>query len=465
MSDYMFMLENHLNAAQARVVAELQTASAEVNLNLFLTGGAVRDMLGGFPIRDLDFTVEGNPAKLVKSVAHRTGAEIVHTEDARKCYELVFPAGVRAEVAMARQERFPKPGAKPHVSPATIHEDLRCRDFTVNALALSLNRASRGLLLDPTNGLGDLERRELRAISNYALYDSPIRLFRLIRLKVRLGFQIAERTQSQYANAREAGVEKLIGSAALLEELRNVAAEPNPGEVLQAWESEGLLAVMSPLLTGAKLNLPGFAKLHKAKQLLPFGVELAVDDTALFFYLLTEKLTPKERAAFVTGSSMKKETVDAWQKLEGRSKKLEKDLTSGKLQKPSQIYNVLSKAPAEQALFLLLKTAPRVVQDRIKNYLQKYLPAAQEVTDRQVIEAGGVIGTPKFERMKAEMVSKRLDSRPKKPPVEPVPEEPPAPVGRPSGGPGRPPGSPGRPPGGPGRPPSSPGRPRTSPSL
>jgi tRNA nucleotidyltransferase (CCA-adding enzyme) len=306
-------------------------------------------------------------------------------------------------------------------------------------------------LIDPTNGLGDLERKELRAISNYALYDSPIRLFRLIRLKVRLRFQIAERTQSQYANAREAGVEKYITPVALLEELRNVAAEPNPGEVLQAWEAEGLLSVMSPLLTGPKLNLPGFAKLHKAKQLLPFGAELEVDDIALFFHLLTEKLTPKERTSLVHALSMNKETVDAWQKLEVRSKKLEKDLASAKLQKPSQIYNVLSKAPAEQALFLLLKTAPRVVQDRIKNYLQKYLPAAQEITDRQVIEAGGVVGTPKFDRMKAEIVTKRLDSRPKKPPVEPVPEEPPAPVGRP--------------PGGPGRPPSSAGRPRTSPTL
>jgi tRNA nucleotidyltransferase (CCA-adding enzyme) len=451
MSDYMFMLENHLNAAQARVVTELQSASGEVNLNLFLTGGAVRDMLGGFPIRDLDFTVEGNPSKLVKTVAQRTGAEIVSSEDARKCYELTLPGGIRAEIAMARQERFPKPGARPQVTPATIHEDLRSRDFTVNALALSLNRASRGLLIDPTNGLGDLERKELRAISNYALYDSPIRLFRLIRLKVRLGFQIAERTQSQYANAREAGVEKYISSAALLQELRNVAGESNPGEVLQAWETEGLLSVISPLLAGGKVNLPGFAKLHKAKQLLPFGTEIEIDDAALFFYLLTEKMTPKERGSFTSALSMDKDTVDAWQKLETRSKKLEKDLASAKLQKPSQLYNVLSKSPAEQAIFLLLKPAQRVVQDRIKNYLQKYLPAAQEVTDRQVVEAGGTVGTPKFERMKAEMIAKRLDSRPKKPPVEVVPEEPPAPVGRP--------------PGGPGRPPATAGRPRTSPSL
>jgi tRNA nucleotidyltransferase (CCA-adding enzyme) len=450
MSDYMFMLENHLNAAQGRVVTTLQTAAAEANLNLFLTGGAVRDMLGGFPIRDLDFTVEGNPSKLVKTVANRAKAEIASSDDSRKCYEVAFPGGVRVEVAMARQERFPKPGARPQVSPATIHEDLRSRDFTVNALALSLNRASKGLLIDPTNGLGDLERKELRAISNYALYDNPVRLFRIIRLKVRLGFQIAERTQLQYSNAREAGVEKYITPAALFEELRNVAVEPNPAEVLQAWETENLLSVISPLLTGAKLNSAGLAKLHKAKQLLPFGAEIEVDDIALFFYVLTEKLTPRERSTLVQAMSMDKSAVDSWQKLESRAKKLEKELGSSKLQKPSQIYNVLAKAPAEQAIFLLLKPAQRVVQDRIKNYFQKYLPAAQEITDRQVVEAGYTLGSSKFEKVKAEMITKRLDSRPKKPPVEAAPEEPVPPV---------------RGPGGPGRPPSLMGRPRTSPPV
>ncbi len=89
---------------------------------------------------------------------------------------------------MARQEKYSKPGAKPQVQPATIHEDLRGRDFTVNAIALSLGKASRGLLLDPTNGLGDLSRKELRAVTNYALYDDPSRILRLIRFRTRLGF-------------------------------------------------------------------------------------------------------------------------------------------------------------------------------------------------------------------------------------------------------------------------------------
>ena len=88
-----------------------------------------------------------------------------------------------------------KPGGKPQVTPATIQDDLRRRDFTINAIALSLNRGSRGLLIDPTNGLADLSDKELRATHSYTFYDDPARLLRLMRFRVRLGFTVEERTQ------------------------------------------------------------------------------------------------------------------------------------------------------------------------------------------------------------------------------------------------------------------------------
>lgn len=155
MSDYMFMLESRLSADQNRVLEQVQAAAAAAGVNLFLTGGGMRDMLGGFRIRDLDFSVEGHALKVAAALAEQ-GARTVSLDENRRVAELVFPSGVTAQVAMSRKERYAKTGAKPHVTPASIQEDLRGRDFTINAMALSLNRASRGLLLDPTNGLADL---------------------------------------------------------------------------------------------------------------------------------------------------------------------------------------------------------------------------------------------------------------------------------------------------------------------
>lgn len=439
MSDYMFMLENHLSANQNRAVSVVQGAAAQANVNLFLTGGAVRDMLGGFPIRDLNFAVEGNALKLAKTIEAQAGVKVIGIDEYRKSVRLLFDGAVNAEIAMARQERYPKNGARPVVTPATIQEDLRCRDFTINAIALSLNHASLGLLLDPNNGTADLEQKELRAVYGRALSDDPARMLRMIRFRVRFGFTIEPRTQQQYENARLEEMEKRITGRQLFEEFIEIAGEANPGEVLKALEEEELLSLFSPALTGPKLNMAGFSRLLKARQLIPFGVDLPINGLALFLHVLTEKLTPKENALLATTIEMRKAESDLAPKLAARAKQLEKEAKSAKLKKPSQVYAVLSKAAGEELIFLYLTSELRLVQDRIKNYIQKYLPAAQEITDRQVAAMDLVPGTPKFKKRKEEMILARVDVRVKKapPPPETEPVPPPEPARPPGRFPGR----------------------------
>src|SRR5436190_4347258 len=289
MSDYIYMLESHLSRDQNRAVEDVQTAAGQSNVNLFLTGGAMRDMLAGLRIRDLDFAVEGAALKVAKAVCERTGARMVLSDDHRKWAELVFPTGVTAQIAMSRSEKYGRSGAKPQVAPATIQEDLRGRDFTANAIALSLSRASRGLLLDPMNGLADIGRRELRAVGAYGFYDDPSRLLRLVRFQIRLGFTIEERTQSQVANAREAEVEQYIPGRALGEELKRIAAEDSPAEILQALDQAGLLKLFSPALAEGKLNLASLQKFEKVARLTPDELRWRAARWGAFPCALTEK--------------------------------------------------------------------------------------------------------------------------------------------------------------------------------
>jgi tRNA nucleotidyltransferase (CCA-adding enzyme) len=436
MSDYMFMLESHLTGEQFRVVGQMQVLATAAGVNLYLTGGAMRDVLGGFPVRDLDFSVENNALKLAKTAVQKHGAVILSTDDLKKSAELRFPGGVTAEIGMARTERFPKAGGRPQVSPATIHEDLRCRDFTVNAVALSLNRASLGLLIDPTNGAGDIERKELRAIHNYSFYDDPARILRLIRFKVRLGYVIDDRTRLQLENAREAEMLSRITPEALGCELRHMAGELNAQDLVKALAEEKLMELYSPAFTGAKLNLPNLGKLQKARQMVPFGFEFRIHSMPLFLEVLLENLNAKEQAVFIKAAGLSKSEVNAWQKLPGAAKKLEKELKNAKLQKPSQIYQVLFKAAGEQVLYLAVYSDQRIVHDRIRNYFQKYLPAALEVTNETVAATGIAPGTAKFQRAKEEMIVQRLDARPKKAPPAPEPPPPPPPMSGFARGPG-----------------------------
>ncbi|HEY2016720.1 MAG TPA: hypothetical protein VGH38_24620 [Bryobacteraceae bacterium] len=436
MSDYIYMLESHLSPDQNRVVEEVQAAAAQANVNLFLTGGAMRDMLAGFRIRDLDFVVEGPALKLAKAICDRTGAKMLASDEHRKWAELLFPTGVTAQIAMSRQEKYSKTGGKPQVAPATIQDDLRGRDFTCNAIALSLNKASRGLLLDPMNGLADIGRRELRSVSSYGFYDDPSRLFRLARFRVRLGFEVEERTRTQVANAREAETEKAIPGRVLGEELKRIGMEDGPAEILKLLNDDGLLALISPALAGDRFHPAGVAKLEKMSRLLPDDPRSRAARLGPFLYALTEKLTPKEKQALVKSTELGKADLDLWHKLEGRAKKLETALRSARIRKPSQVYHLVCSAQPDEVLFLLYHSSVKPVQERLKNYFQKYLPLVQEITPEEWDTVAAKPGTPRYAKLRDDFITVRLDRRPPRKPEEPVvapptpPVEPEIPAGR-----------------------------------
>ena len=429
MSDYIFMLESHLSTDQSRAVEVVQAAAAQANVNLFLTGGAMRDMLAGFRIRDLDFVIEGNPAKVAKAVAETVGARVVSEDDQRKAVELALPSGVTLQIAMACRSKYARTGAKPQVVPATLQEDLRGRDFTCNSIALSLNRASRGLLLDPMNGLADIERKELRLTSPYGFYDDPSRLLRLQRFRVRLGFTIEERTQMQVANAREAEVQKLIPARVLGEELRYIGLEDNPAEILRALDEVGLLVLFSPALAGSKLNWQGLAKLEKLVRLAPDEPRFRNARLGTFLYAFTEKVGARDKQAVVKSTELTRAELDRFHKLEPAARKLEQALRSVRIRKPSHVYFLLSKAQPYEILFLLYHSPYKPVQERIRNYFQKYLPTIQELPPEEWAAAESKAGPRRnAEKVREEVIANVLDRRPRPPSPPGAPMNPPPPV-------------------------------------
>ena len=164
MPDYIYLLENRLSADQQNALSKLREAAREAGIILFLTGDAVRELTSGHTVRDLEVAVHGNALKLKKTIENQGGSVWGEDEVSRALY-LCFPGRVRVDLVSACRVEYPKPG-KPVYHPASIQEDLRHRDFTVNAMAISLNEGSFGLLMDPMNGAADIESRTLRLVSN-----------------------------------------------------------------------------------------------------------------------------------------------------------------------------------------------------------------------------------------------------------------------------------------------------------
>src|SRR6266446_5515653 len=258
MADYIYTLETRLSPEQQKAVALVQDAAKAAGMNLYLTGGAIRDIITGFPIRDLDFTVQGNALKLQKDL-ERAGAVVGDADAETRALLLTLPGGVRGEIAMARSEHYDKPGKAPQIAPATIIDDLRRRDFTVNAMALSLNEGSRGLLMDPFNGVADIEAKVIRVLHNYAFLEDPSRMIRATRFATRFHWPLEERTQARYDAAKENKYIDHISRAAVGHEIAQLAHEDDPLNVIRALEREDWLKVLHPHWSSAKVDTSGLA--------------------------------------------------------------------------------------------------------------------------------------------------------------------------------------------------------------
>ena len=247
MPDYMYQLESRLSAEQRAALVRIQELAAADESNLYLVGGAVRDLISGMPIRDLDFTVEGNPSRIVREL-EKGGAQVTSENESLRHVELVLAGDVDASIAAAREDVYARPGAKPEIRFSTIMEDLKRRDFSINAIAISLNANSRGLLLDPTNGLADLERREIRALSIHSFTNQPVRLLRALRYAARMDFKMDSRTAEWFKLAMERDLHETISPEDAGSEFRQVAREEKPVADPEGLGIADLLEALHPTL-------------------------------------------------------------------------------------------------------------------------------------------------------------------------------------------------------------------------
>ncbi|HWT88244.1 MAG TPA: CCA tRNA nucleotidyltransferase, partial [Candidatus Angelobacter sp.] len=231
MPDYMFLLESRLLPEQRAALLRVQELSAAMGFNVYLTGGTVRDLITGASLRDLDFTVEGNPSKIAREL-EKGGAKVLAEDEKLRHVEILFSGDCEGSIAAARDDHYVRPGTRPEIRWSTIMEDLRRRDFSLNAIAISLNPASRGLLLDPTNGLSDIEHGEVRALSIHSFTNQPVRLLRALRLAARMGFKPESRTQEWFNLAIERELQLTISPEDAGEEVRSLSREERPQLIL-----------------------------------------------------------------------------------------------------------------------------------------------------------------------------------------------------------------------------------------
>jgi tRNA nucleotidyltransferase (CCA-adding enzyme) len=433
MADYIYTMEIRLTPDQQKGVTLVQDIARAAGMNVYLSGGAVRDIISGFSIRDLDFTVQGNPLRLQKEL-ERAKVIVSASDDDLKMLYVTLPGNVRAEISMARTERYEKTGKPPVISPATIIEDLRRRDFTVNAMALSLNPGSRGLLMDPFNGAADIEAKLIRVLHNYAFVEDPSRLIRATRFAARFHWPLEERTQARFDSARENKYIEYITNAAIGREIEQLAYEDDPLHILHTLEKEGWLKVLHPRWSSTKVDTAGLAHLMKTRQQMN-ELGYSPDPAPAVMYFLTARLGDKDILE-MQKSIPRKDLVEAWRDLEDNAKSLAKRLTTKESATPSRTWKLLSEVRPEMILFLAVTARQQAVLQKIKNFFTKWRQVQQKIPLPEMTELYITPQMPEYGKIAHDVFMLLLDGKLRsrtetlkylKPLAPPPPPPPPAP--------------------------------------
>jgi tRNA nucleotidyltransferase (CCA-adding enzyme) len=395
MPDYIYLLKNRLSIHQRNALQHIREAAREAGMTVFLVGGAVRDLTSGSPVFDLDITVQGNALKLKKPL-EKAGGKLWGEHEPSRTLFFRFPVGVTVEISSARREEYPKPG-KPVYHWDTILDDLRRRDFTANAMALSLNEHSYGLLMDPLNGVADIEARQLRLVSNYGFLEEPSRLLRATRLVARLGWELDERTQTRFQNAKEENAIEALSPYHRGYELEEIGHEEDGLRVLAAMEAQGWMHHLFPAWSPASADAPGLEEVRKlVTQLQMQGV--SPDISAASIHFLTAKLSPKDLAA-LKAMFVRPGFVQEWDNLDQAAKEFNKQLSGKEASTPSATWKLFTTADPQAVLWLGLTSNSPAVQAKYKNFFTVWPEARQKVPHALFQEMRITPEVPGYEEM------------------------------------------------------------------
>lgn len=414
MPDYMFLLESRLSPEQRAAMLRVQELAAVLGFNVYLTGGTVRDLITGANLRDLDFSVEGNPSKMAREL-EKGGAKVLAEDEKFRHVELLFAGDVEGSISAARDEHYVRPGTRPELRWSTIMEDLRRRDFSLNAIAISLNPASRGLLLDPTNGLSDIEHGEVRALSIHSFTNQPVRLLRALRLAARMGFKLESRTQEWFNLAIERELQLTITPEDAGEEVRSLSREERPHLILKEWEEADLLERVHPMIAKKHPGYDAINRLIKVRDdlyMAGFRPRLA---TPMLLAILT-RLKDRELSSTLSKLGYRSAEIEAIENFPEKALEIQRELAGKKTKTPIEAYRYIEKIPMEYVAYLLAESSNSAALSKLKAFLHKWRPVRQALPIVGTeLEALGMPRGPKFDQVVQDVFAIQLNGRAKTP--------------------------------------------------
>jgi len=387
-------IEQYLPQQLLALVQDISAQAAKRGQRVYLIGGVVRDLLLGYPNFDLDLVVEGDAVKLAQRVAETSQAKLLAHHrfgTAKLRYE-----NFTLDLATARRETYARPGALPAVTPGTLKDDLIRRDFSINAMAISLAANNYGELVDSHHGKSDLEHHLIRILHPGSFSDDATRILRAIRYEQRLGFELEAQTAQLLK--RDIPMLDTISGDRIRHELELILKEKQPELVIKRLAALGVLPRISPSLKGDGWIAEKFDKARRLKK----PTQLASLYFCLLVYSFSERRIEQLLARLNISAKLSRAMLDTLRL------KTSLPLLDKPSRKPSEIYYLLREYEPLAIQANALASESPTVHHHLQLFLTK-LRYVRTALDGEELKRLGISAGPKMGKVLQILHKAKLD--------------------------------------------------------
>jgi tRNA nucleotidyltransferase (CCA-adding enzyme) len=395
-----------------RVIEVLKTSGSiadQCGFNAFVAGGFVRDLVLGVPNFDVDLVVEGEGIAYARLLAAKFGAKIV-TYQKFKTAAIVMKDGFRLDVATARTEYYEYPAALPTVKAVgSIRYDLYRRDFTINTMAIRLNRKRFGELIDFFGGMRDIKEKKIRILHNLSFVDDPTRIFRAVKFEQRYDFKIEENTEHLIETAVSMDMFKRVHCQRIRDEIIGILSEPSPLKGLLRMNDLHELRFIHPrmrlnkrlvrLLKTAQTECVTFRASYGNHAFRPWVVFLAI---------LLSQLDRDELIEVCRKFCFSNEVYQKLIMVKVNATPVTHRLKSRKRMAPHHIYRLLKPLSYEVIICMRAMSSNRIIHERIDRFLHDYDNVKLKISGKNLLALGAKPG-PVLGEILDELLYRKLD--------------------------------------------------------
>ena len=393
MSNITKTLNKLLSPEYLHILKTAGGLSAKQNVELFLVGGTVRDILLGYRPVDLDLAAVGFSVQFTNNLADHLGGEVSSFSQFNTA-KIILP-NLAIDLAMSRKESYDNPGDLPLVYPGSINDDMKRRDFTINAMAIHLSPNSWGSLLDPYNGQRDLNHSLIRILHKKSFMDDATRILRSVRYAQRLGFNIDESTQ-QSIQENLHFLDTIKGDR-IRHEFERIIMENEASSILKLAQRLGILSAICPTIAlddKLLIKLQHFYSPSPQKRKLLFIAVMAYTIESAHLHRFKSKLNMDTKWSNI---------VTNVEHVKGSLNKLRKPTLLA-----SEIYHILNQSDCLAIQGSYLATGEPIVARRLLCYLEN-LRHVRIALDGQDLIRLGVDRGPKIGEILNDILTAKLD--------------------------------------------------------